>query len=183
MAKYPDDPVKRAAAMALGSNKFKGANACQFVAMAFKTKQDEEVVVKLSKKSVLTHSQTCPIANGKVKMSMLTANNDFRASLAAAGNKATLKSMKAEASKSGMGGTGANKDLVYRAQRTVRKEELAAYDAQFQEIPGFLKKVMTENPGTYTKVETSPDGTFRCDPPPPHTHTHTHTHKFCLAFF
>ena len=45
MAKYPDDPVKREAAMAL--NKFKGANACQFVAMAFKTKQDEEVVVKL----------------------------------------------------------------------------------------------------------------------------------------
>ena len=81
-AKYPDHPDKRAAAMAL--NKFKGANACQFVAMAFLSKKDEEVVVKLSKKSVLTHSQTCPIANGKVKMSMLTANNDFRTWLAVA---------------------------------------------------------------------------------------------------
>ena len=160
-AQYPNDADKRAEAMALKSNTFKGDHACQFKAIAFKTKKDDHVVFKLSRNSVLTHSQSCPVAKGMVKASMLTTNSDFRASVGAAGNKATLKSMRTEASKSGMGGSGATPDVFYRAQRRVRQEELAAYDAQFQEIPGFLKKVMDANPGTYTKVKTYPDGTFK----------------------
>jgi hypothetical protein len=153
--KYPNDCERQTDLIAL--NPFKGVGACDFRATANKNRKSEQVA--LSALSKLTHSATCPVAGAVVKGKVLRADPGLVACLETHGHRAKLKTIVGEAAKAGLGGDAASADVLYRAQRTVRKEMSATYELKFVELPRFLSTFLDANKG-FSKVEVRADGTF-----------------------
>lgn len=112
----------------------------------------------VSKSSVLNHSTACPIANAKVKTSLLTSDPGFRASVIAHGGKGAAKVMRTEAAKIGLGGDSVNDEILWRAQRIVRREINLSWSSQWGEMGRYFRKM--NNAGIKAAVLCDADQVF-----------------------
>lgn len=129
---------------------------CVFMASASKNRTTG--LWTLSGKSVLEHSQSCPVASAKVKPSMLAKDPAWRASIGAHGGKAKAKVIRAEAAKIGLGGSAATNDALYQAQKKVRGELNLLWEAQWAEFGRYFHKL--KEAGIKAVYDTNDDGVF-----------------------
>jgi len=154
--KYPDDEEQQKEFKKLNPFTAPADSVCQFKATATKGRKTTEWV--LSDTSNLTHSTFCPVSGGRVKASLLTSSASFAASVSAAGGKANKKVLAAEAAKAGLGGVAADSELLWRAQRALRKQANAAWDAQWAELPRYLERLRER--GAKVALDYDDEGTF-----------------------
>lgn len=144
---------------------FRGDGACAFRIAARKSKaKGGDSRWFLSSSTVLQHNPTCSSVL-KVKKSHLMADQKFRAALhdAAAGDKMSLKSVKAVAHANGFGDAATPASVLKDARADAIREHDKLYFEKFTELPSFLHQYANEHPLSYYKIKTTgnvPGGKF-----------------------
>ena len=153
MERYNDDKDKVERFLSL--NRFKGVGACGFKATCSINRKRKVFVVSAT--SVLEHSPCCTVAGAKMKSKELRNHPDFALTVSAHGGKATVKALRAEVEKMGYAAT-AKPDVLWRAQRSLRKRLADAWEQQWAELPRLLAQF--ESNGAYVHLESDESGTF-----------------------